>query len=176
MPTMLRAVALALSLAAAGCQTFIGVEDVQEHLPRLDGTYALSIHWVRDGATDTIRTRALATFDVENRTLDLALVILKAGSNDIAAEGAITGVVFPDDDSTATFAFGMNVPDSAVANPTATKSINVPEMLLRAEAEYSFCGKGGPASPGAPSFGTILLAPGAPVPALADVDSDCDEP
>ena len=49
-------------------------------------------------------------------------------------------------------------------------------MLLRAEAEYSFCGRAATAPQGAPTFGTVMVAAGAPLPTGPSIDTDCDEP
>lgn len=171
---------VATSAAAAGCQTFIGVEDVHGHLPRLDGMYLLGIHRVRaaDGSEDNLRLRTMATLDKDARTLDLSYVILAADSDSAVAEGSITGIEFPPDATETTFAFQVQVPAAAVSAPPPTgndRTIDVPDMLLRAEAEYSFCAR--PASGAvSPTFGTVLVASGAPLPMGEDVDLDCDEP
>ncbi len=171
----------ASAVASAGCQTFIGVEDVSGHLPRLDGTYLLAIHRMRTQVTgeDVIRMRCLATLDPDTRTLDLSFVILKFGTDAPAAEGSITGVEFPPDATSASFAFNVQVPSTAVDAPAPTGAdtqIDVPDMLLKAEAEYSFCGRPATTAQTTPTFGTVMVAAGAPLPTGARVDTNCDEP
>jgi hypothetical protein len=177
--------ALVGALAAAlgggtGCQTFIGVEDVNGHLPRLDGMYLLAIQRVRvnGGATDVIRLKAMAALDAEARTLDVSFLVLDFDSDATVAEGSLTGIEFPADSAVASFPFTLQVPSDAVDPDNAPtdddRMIDVADMLLRAEAEYSFC-----AHPSgqqtSPSFGTVLIATGAPLPTGADIDTDCDE-
>ena len=171
----------ASAAASAGCQTFIGVEDVSGHLPRLDGTYLLAIHRVRTQVTgeDVIRLRCLAALDTDTRTLDLSFAILTFRSDAPAAEGSISGVEFPPDATTASFAFNLQIPSDAVDAPAPTGTdtlIDVPDMLLRAEAEYSFCGRPATTAQTSPTFGTVMVAAGGPLPTGDRVDTDCDEP
>lgn len=171
----------AVVTAVAGCQTFIGVEDAEAHLPRLDGTYLMTISRVRvnGGQTDKIRTRTLASLDAEARTLDLSFVILGDGGDTAVAEGSITGIEFPADGTAAVFAFNVQVPSAAVAMPAPTgvdQVIDVPEMLLRAEADYSFCAVPANGSQRTPTVGTLMVAAGAALPPAARADVDCDEP
>ena len=128
------------AVGAGGCQTFIGVEDVNAHLPRLDGTYLLAIRRTRvaDGVDDVIQARALATLDAESRTLDISFAVLEFNNTDVpAAEGSITGVEFPATGAATIFPFNLQIPSAAVRPPALTgpdQVIDVPEMLLRAEA------------------------------------------
>jgi hypothetical protein len=164
---------------AGGCQTFIGIDDVNGHLPRLDGMYLLGIHRVRtaDATDDIVRLRTTAILDREARTLDLSFDILGFGSDTVVGEGSITGIEFPADDAATTFAFNVQVPAAAVAAPPPTgadQTIDVAEMLLTAEAEYSFCAHPADGAEN-PTFGTVLVAPGAPLPSGPSVDTTCDE-
>lgn len=168
-----------LAVMAGACQTFIGVEDVEAHLPRLDGSYLLVIKRERaaDQLEDLIRLRAMASLDVSTRTLDISYVMLAHTDDSAVAEGSISGIEFPADSAVATFALQLQVPERAVQAPAPTgpdQSISVAAMLLRAEAEYSFCAR--PADGTMPTFGTVLLAPGQPLPTGASMDDDCDEP
>ena len=80
---MRRAVVLLLLVAACGgCQSFVGIEDAQQHLPRLDGAYLVAISRARPsdpGTIDTIRMQGTGTLDVDNRSLSLAMSILPFG-------------------------------------------------------------------------------------------------
>ncbi|HVV85364.1 MAG TPA: hypothetical protein VHE35_20025 [Kofleriaceae bacterium] len=171
-------VAAALLALASGCQTFIGVDDVNAHLPRLDGTYLMAIHRIRaqGGFDDVIRTRTLASLDTEARTLDLSFVILGFNTDDAVAEGSITGIEFPADGASTVFPFNLQIPSSAVAAPAPAGADAVidAQMLLKAEANYSFCARPADAGQATPTFGTVLVAPGAALP-VANVDVDCDE-
>jgi hypothetical protein len=176
---MVRALALVGLLAsAAGCQTFIGVDDVNAHLPRLDGTYLMTISRLRQGgAEDQIRLRTLATLDHGTRTLDLEFVILDFDSDTAVAEGSIPDLEFPPESATTTVSLNLQVPDAALATPaTGTDSSVVAELLVRAEAEYSFCAKPADTGQAKPTFGTVLVAPGGALPTGPQIDLDCDEP
>ena len=179
---MLRAAIVASLLVAtgAGCQTFIGVEDAEAHLPRLDGTYLMAIHRTRSGGgqQDIIRTRCTASLDTETRMLDLDFEILGFNSDTTVAEGSISDLEFPVDATTATFEFNLSILPSEVDAPAPTGAdlaIHVPAMVLRAEAEYSFCAEPATAIAGMPTLGTVLIQTGKQLPTGASVDSNCDE-
>ena len=169
-----------LATLAGGCQAFIGVEDVEAHLPRLDGSYLLVIKRERQEVDldDLIRLRAMASLDVSTRTLDISYVMLGFSDDTAVAEGSISGIEFPTDSAVATFALQLQVPERAVQAPPPTgpdQAISVADMLLRAEAEYSFCARPADAARTMPTFGTVLLAAGQPLPTGASMDVDCDE-
>lgn len=168
-----------LAATATGCQTFIGVEDVSAHLPRLDGTYLLTIDRIRaqGGIEDKIRLRTLASLDAEARTLDLSFVILRFNTDTAVAEGAITDLEFPDESASTTFSLNLQIPSTAVdaPAPTGADASVVAEMLLEAESDYSFCARPADNGQTKPTFGTILVAPGAALPSAANLDLDCDE-
>ena len=168
-----------LALAAAGCQTFIGVEDVNAHLPRLDGTYLMTISRTRSGgAEDRIRLRTIATLDHSTRTLDLEYSMLDFDAVDETpvAEGSISDLEFPADSATMTFSLNLQIPEDAVAAPAPTgpDASVVAEMVLHAQAEYSFCAKPADTTQPKPTFGTILLPPGTPITNASTVDISCD--
>ena len=168
------------AVGAGGCQTFIGVEDVNAHLPRLDGTYLLAIRRTRraDGVDDVIQARALVSLDPESRTLDVSFVILGFNSDTAVAEGSITGIEFPPTGAETVFAFNLQIPSGAVRPPALSgpdQVIDVPEMLLRAEAAYSFCARPDDTEVAMPTFGTVLVAPGAALPTGDRVDTSCDD-
>lgn len=167
----------ALGAGATGCQTFIGVDDASAHLPRLDGTYLLTISRQRSGgAEDQIRLRTLATLDHATRTLDLSYVMLAQDSDTAVAEGSISDLEFPAESATATFQLNLQIPSTAVGppEPTGPDASVVAEMLLSAEAEYSFCARPVDTTKRKPTFGTVLVAAGAPLPTGAAIDVDCD--
>lgn len=169
-----------LVASAAGCQTFIGVEDVEAHLPRLDGTYLMSISRVRaqGGAEDKIRMRTMAELDHSTRTLDLSYAILDFDSDTAVAEGAIADLEFPADSASVTFQLNLQIPATAVdaPAPTGADASVVAEMVLHAEAEYSFCAEPADDRQAKPTIGTVLLAPpGVTLPTGVNVDLDCDE-
>jgi hypothetical protein len=173
------AAAAALSvLLAGGCQTFIGIDDVQGHLPRLDGDYLVGLKRLRaDGTTtDTIRLVGTGRLDPSTRELRLSLSMLNV-AGDTVSENAITGLVFPDDASTVDFDLSIAVPPEAVMNPsTNAADANVmARMTLRAEGDYAFCAL--PVAGGAmvPSIGSILTTPGATVPEVDMFDTGCDD-
>ena len=181
---MLRAAIVASLLVAtgAGCQTFIGVEDAEAHLPRLDGTYLMAIHRTRSVGTppvqDIIRTRCTARLDLETRMLDLDFEILGFNSDTSVAEGSISDLEFPVDATSATFEFNLSILPSEVDAPAPTGAdlaIHVPAMILRAEAEYSFCAEPATTVLGMPTLGTVLIQTGKALPTGASVDSNCDE-
>src|SRR5262245_23328328 len=98
-------VALAAVVLASGCQTFIGIEDVEGHLPRLDGDYLVGLKRRRvDGTIDVVRFTGAARLDPDTRELRLpSLDQLAEPAGTVAAENSIVGVVFDDGATEATF-------------------------------------------------------------------------
>ncbi len=170
------AVALVALLAGAGCQTFIGIEDANQHLPRLDGNYLVGLERTRaDNTTrDVIRMQGTATLDVDNRLLDLSLNILSTTGAPIT-ETSISDIAFADDLDEAEFTLNLAVPAGAIAaSPPpapADLNINVPVRFI-AEADYSFCAK--PTSAQVVTIGSVLVETFTALPAITD--DDCDDP
>jgi hypothetical protein len=172
-------VAACVSTGATGCASFIGVEDAQQHLPRLDGNYVVAIARARPSSTttiDVIRMRGTATLDVDNRSLSLAMAILAFNGTNSLTETSITGIDFPDDSDELEYTIDIGVPLAAL-NPTPAPDstmdarVNVTVRFI-AEADYSFCAK--PTGPGAvPSLGSVFVEDFDPLPAMTD--GDCDD-
>jgi hypothetical protein len=171
------ALAGSLATAAAGCQTFVGLEDVEGHLPRLDGDYLIAIRRLRADAIteDTIKLRGSARLDVDRRSLDLSLSVLKFSDNTPFTETAITNITFEPDGTDAPFMLNIAVPIDAVnpvPPPASADQTLTAAVVFTAEDDYSFCAR--PASGARPTVGSLLLAsPGATLPAA---DADCDVP
>ena len=168
--------AAALAASATGCATFIDLEDAEGHLPRLDGNYLIAIDRLRaDGMVrDFIKLRGTARLDLDTRTLDLSLSLLRADNGAPFTETSITDIAFAGDGIEAPFTLNIAIPDAAVTTPQlqADQTLNAPVMFY-AEDDYSFCAR--PTGVGAttPTLGTVLLAaPGDSPPA----DADCDVP
>ncbi len=169
---------VATVLAGTGCQTFVGIDDAAQHLPRLDGNYLVAIDRARAAPNstvrDTIRMQGSATLDVDARTLDLSLNILPFGGGSPISETTINDIVFPDDSDEVAFVLDLTIPAGAI-NPTPTPSmtdlrINVPVIVI-AEADYAFCAK--PEQPASlPTLGSILVDGFTTLPATPDVDCD----
>ncbi|HUQ01131.1 MAG TPA: hypothetical protein VM261_01490 [Kofleriaceae bacterium] len=173
-------VAAGLSAGAAGCQSFIGVEDAQQHLPRLNGNYVVAIARERPSdptTVDIIRMQGTATLDVDNRSLSLAMSILGFNGTNVLTETSLAGIDFADDSDELDYLINISVPAGAL-NPSpapmpADLTINVNVRFI-AEADYAFCAK--PLGPGdmVPSLGSILVEDFNPLP--ASTDDDCDDP
>ena len=112
---------VATVLAGTGCQTFVGIDDAAQHLPRLDGNYLVAIDRARaapnNTVRDTIRMQGSATLDVDARTLDLSLNILPFGGGSPISETTINDIVFPDDSDEVEFVLDLTIPAGAI-NPT----------------------------------------------------------
>lgn len=169
-----------LAAGAAGCQGFVGIEDAQQHLPRLDGTYVVAIARERpsNAATiDVIRMQGTGTLDVDARSLSLSMSILPFGGGTPLSETTLSGIEFPDDSDEVEYLISISIPAGAL-NPSpppmpADLSINANVRFI-AEADYSFCAKPTAAQDTVPSVGSILVDSFNPLPPT--VDDDCDDP
>jgi len=172
MSTARTALALAAALGATGCQTFIGLEDAEGHLPRLDGSYLIAIERLRaNGMTrDILRLRGTARLDVDARSLDLSLSLLRFDDGTPFTETAITDITFDDDRLDTEFMLNMAVPDAAVApGQDAADQTLTAAVVFIAEDDYSFCAR--PLTGELPTVGSVLLAtPGG----TATPDANCD--
>jgi len=176
---------LGLAAGAAGCQTFVGIEDAQQHLPRLEGNYVMAIARKRPSdanVTDTIRMQGTASLDIDTRTLDLSMSILPFGGGTPLSETSIAGIEFPDDSDQVNYVIDISIPSGAL-NPapppqTGDNRVNV-NVIFVAEADYSFCAE--PEQPDPPpdppltlpSVGSILVENFTSLP--ASTDADCDD-
>lgn len=175
----MRAALLLLLAAGSGCATFVGIEDAEQHLPRLDGEYVIAIDRLRaDGTTrDTILMRGTAALDVDARTLDLAVGILRHdGTGAALTETSIQDITFPADGDEVEYTINLSLPGDAfdpLEPPPmpADLAINTPVRFI-AEAEYSFCAKrlDGEAEV---TLGSRLVANLSMLPAA---DVNCDDP
>jgi hypothetical protein len=174
----MRTALLLMLTAGTGCATFVGIEDAEQHLPRLDGDYIIAIDRVRADATtrDTIRMRGSATLDIDSRTLDLSVGILPfSGTGGALSETSITDIEFPDDADEVEYTINLAIPAEAIATtPTpspADLAINTPVRFI-AEDDYSFCAKrlDGEADV---TLGSVLVADLANLPTA---DGNCDDP
>lgn len=181
MPRMLRSRIALLSLAAAsglgasGCQTFIGLEDVNGHLPRLDGDYLIAINRLRadDVTEDEILLRGTAELDPDTRSLDLSLSVLRFDDHTPASETGITDIVFEAGGTEGVFMLNIGIPTeamSAVPPPDPDDESLAAMVVFEAEDDYSFCAR--PANGSYPTIGTVLLeSSDGPLPTP---DADCD--
>ena len=176
---------LGLLAGAAGCQAFVGIEDAQQHLPRLDGNYLVAIERPRPSnasVIDVIRMQGTASLDSESRTLNLAMSILPFGGGTQLSETTISGIEFPDDSDEVSYTIDISIPNGAL-NPTpppetADTRVNV-NVIFIAEADYSFCAK--PVQPDPepdpplliPSVGSVLVDSFSTLPSTSD--SNCDD-
>ncbi len=170
------ALAAVLATSATGCQTFIGIEDAEAHLPRLDGEYLIAIHRIRaDTITnDTIKLRGSAKLDLDSRSLDLSLNVLRFADSTPFTETSITDIAFDLDGTLAPFMLNIAVPTDAVTTVPPMRVVDqtlTAMVVFEAEDDYSFCAR--PASGANPTLGTVLLTgPTAPLP--AEPDANCD--
>lgn len=166
---------------AAGCQTFIGIEDAQQHLPRLDGSYLVGIERKRPSdptVIDTIKLQGTATVDIDSRTLSLSMSILPFGGGTPLSETTLSGIEFPDDSDELEYLINITIPAGAL-NPTpapTSADFQINSMVrFIAEADYSFCAKTLSAPPETlPRLGSLFLENFTNVPTMAD--TSCDDP
>lgn len=177
-PTLLRAALAAAALLAGGCQTFIGIEDVQSHLPRIEGDYLLGLQRARssDNSMEKIRMIGSVELDADAREFDLSFSILATDADTVLSENSLTNLVFPDGASEVEFDLSIAIPMGAEERPiTDVDDRNVDaRMVLRLEGDYAFCAEQIEPLPPTTSIGSILLAPGGAHPAGA-YDVDCDD-
>ena len=172
--------ALAAALCgAAGCQTFIGIEDPEGHLPRLDGDYLVGLKRLRaDGSTeDIIRLAGTARLDPDTRELRIQMNQLAEPGGAVVAENAITGVIFDVDATEATFEMSIAIDDRAITAPSSDPADDrvAATMVMRAEGDYAFCAVPSDTTASLPSIGSILIAPGTPAPPRDEFDTACDD-
>lgn len=165
---------LLILAATTGCATFVGIEDAEQHLPRLDGDYLIAIERVRaDTTRDVIRMRGTATLDPDTRTLDLSVGILPLTGTTALSETSISGIEFPADSDEVEYTLNLTIPAGAIAaTPVPTQAdfqINTPVRMI-AEADYSFCAK---RISNDVTLGSVLVADFATLPAP---DVACDDP
>lgn len=169
--------ALALVATGAGCQTFVGIEDAEAHLPRLDGDYLVAITRLRaDGTPDIIRLRGTASLDLATRTLAFTGNMLAFASNTAVSETSITDIEFPTDGDEVEVVLNLAIrPEAIAATPPpapADLNLTVPVRFI-AEADYAFCAKAVAGQP-AVTLGSLLVDDLAQLP--APPDTDCDDP
>lgn len=168
-----------LALGLGGCQTFIGIEDVQGHLPEMDGEYLVGLHRVRaDDSVERIRLVGSARLDVDARELDISLTQRSATDGSIVSENAINDLVFPEDSNEVEFDLSITIRDEAVEVPMTDPAdrLVAARMVMRLEGDFAFCAEavGDPAS--APAIGSILVAPvPSPIPEKDMFDVLCDD-
>jgi hypothetical protein len=168
--------AAAAALLLGACQTFIGIDDVQGHLPRLDGDYLVGLQRKRvDQTVDTIRLVGNARLDA-NRALNLSLNMLSATTGATVSENSISGLVFPEDASEVEFDLSIQVRPEAVTMPITNPADNTvsARMILRAEGDYAFCAVPKTTGELLPSMGSILVSGGGPPPEVDMFDTVCD--
>lgn len=177
MSAALRAATAAVLVAASGCAGLVEIEDVQQHLPRLDGFYLVTIARERNdagGGFDVLRMSGQATLDPETRAFTYSAGVLRPfPDNTLLSETTISGVVFPDDSDEVEFTLVISIPVGGTdpAPEPGDESINLPVRFI-AEADYSFCAK--PASDRAVTLGSFLMPDATTIP--NDTDADCDDP
>ncbi|MBP8806185.1 MAG: hypothetical protein KBG48_20655 [Kofleriaceae bacterium] len=174
---MLRSLALASAVVAAtGCQTFVGIEDVDGHLPYVDAEYLIGLKRARaDGSgDDVIRLRGTATLDPDRRALTLSLNQLSFTTGQSVAENAIAGVVFADGPS-AEFDLSLTIQPGAVEGTLAPADATVSaRMRMTLEGDFAICAT--PVSGGAlPSIGSIVVDPATATPTGDRFDTACDD-
>lgn len=166
----------------AACQTFIGIDDAQQHLPRLDGNYVVGIERERpsdNAVIDVIRLQGTASLDEDARSLTLAMSILPFGGGTALSETTLSGIDFPDDSDEVEYLVNLTIPAGAL-NPTpapnAQTDFQINAMVrFIAEADYSFCAKTLAAPPETlPRLGSLFVESFTSTPAMTD--SSCDDP
>ncbi|MBK9032595.1 MAG: hypothetical protein IPL61_15000 [Myxococcales bacterium] len=172
---MARAPLVLFVLAAGGCQTFVGIDDVAGHLPHVDGEYLIGLKRVRaDGVTtDTIRLRGTATLDPDTRTLALALAQLAAADGAVVSENAISGLEFPDDATEVDFQLSIEIRPTATepATDAGDSQVNA-TMRMRLEGDYALCAV--PVGGGLPTIGSILVESATATPPKEQFSTECD--
>lgn len=168
-----------LAAGAAGCQTFVGIEDAQQHLPRMNGNYLVAIERERPssaGKIDQIKLTGTASLDIDSRTLDLSLSILPFGGGTPLSETTIGGIEFPDDGDEVEYVINISIPAGALDPNPAPQQMDFQvneNVRMIAEADYSFCAK--PVAAGTvPQMGSIFVETFAALPPTAD--ASCDDP
>jgi len=169
-------VASVVAVAASGCASLVEIEDAQQHLPRLDGTYLVAIARNRLDANppDVVRLRGDVTLDPETRTFTFSAAIIQPlPDSGLLSETSISNVVFPDDSDEVEFTLVINIPDNAVVPPPASgdATINTPVRFI-AEADYSFCAKPVPGER-VVNLGSFLIPDESMLP--ISNDTDCDD-
>ncbi len=171
-------VASVVAVAASGCASLVEIEDAQQHLPRLDGTYLVAIARDRPnppgGAPDVVRLRGEASLDPETRTFTFSAAILQPlPGTGILSETSISNVVFPDDSDEVEVTLVLSIPDGAVEPPPVSgdSTINTPVRFI-AEADYSFCAKPVPGER-VVTLGSYLIPEPSALP--MDNDTSCDD-
>jgi hypothetical protein len=165
----------------AACQTFIGIDDAQQHLPRLDGKYVVGIERARPSnpaTIDVIRLQGTASLDEDTRSLTLSMSILPFGGGTPLSETTFNGIDFPDDSDEVEYLVQFTVPAGAInPNPAPTGEDAQFNSMVRfiAEADYSFCAKTIAAPPEMlPRLGSLFVEDFTSPPAMTD--SSCDDP
>lgn len=170
-----------LLLVCAGCQAFVGIEDAQQHLPRLDGNYLAAVARPRPSSPatiDVVRMTGTATLDPETRTLDLSMSILPFGGGTPLSETAINDIAFPDDNDEAEYELRISIPMGAL-NPTPPPNEGEGDLqfnadvIVIAEDDFAFCARPPDAAQDMPSMGSILVENFTMLPAITD--DDCDD-
>lgn len=173
-PTMSRALALPLAVLVTGCQTFVGIEDVEGHLPYVEGEYLIGIKRARAaGGEDILRLRGTATID-DNRSLTMSLDQLAFTTGSGISENTISGIVFPDGATTTEFDLNLTIQDGAVQDFDASDATISARMRLTLETDFSICAE--PVSGTLPSLGSVLIDTETATPTIDKFDVGCDRP
>lgn len=172
---MVRTALVAVLIAASGCQSFIGIDDVSTHLPYVDGEYLIGLD--RHGSSASphqIRLRGTASLDVEARRLELALSQLSASTGSVLAENAISNLVFPEGATEVQFDLSLEIRGAATepATPTADSQVSA-RMRMKLEGDFALCADSVDGT--GPTIGSILVDSETATPPLGDFSYTCDE-
>ena len=161
-----------MALAAGGCQTFVGIDDVSGHLPHVDGEYLIGLERMSAGGPQKIRLRGTAS--IVDRTLTMSLNQLSATTGAMLSENAIDDVVFPEGATAVDFQLSIEIRPDATdpATPAADSQVSA-SMRMFLEGDYAICAK--PTTGTLPTIGSIVVDTADPTPALAQFDVACDD-
>ncbi len=171
----MRIALVAVLVAASGCQSLIGIDDVSTHLPYVDGEYLIGLD--RGGSAASphqIRLRGTASLDVETRRLELALSQLSATGGTVLAENAISNLVFPEGATAVEFDLSIEIRAAATEPPTPVAESQVSaRMRMTLEGDFALCAESTTA--GGPTIGSILVDSETPTPTLDKFSYTCDD-
>lgn len=172
---MVRIALAAVLLAASGCQSLIGIDDVSTHLPYVDGEYLIGLDRGGTGTSPKqIRLRGTASLDPDTRRLELALSQLSAANGSVLAENAISNLVFPEGATSVDFDLSLEIrPAATEPATTAAESQVSARMRMTLEGDFALCAESIDGT--GPSIGSILVDSETPTPALATFSYACDD-
>ena len=169
----MRIALVAVLVAASGCQSLIGIDDVSTHLPYVDGEYLIGLD--RGGSAASphqIRLRGTASLDVDTRRLELALSQLST-TGTVLAENAISNLVFPEGATSVEFDLSIAIRSAATEPPTPMEeSLVSARMRMTLEGDFALCAEAIAAD--GPTIGSILVDSETPTPALDKFSYTCD--